>query len=770
MYRTIMQTFAPRALLAFLLGAGTAAAQDVRIIDPECGRPRVCVAAPCEQPAPCRVGGVERTARDVRVTLEGRVLRYEVTEQWNNRGRAIGEADYVLPLPRGAAFEDLALEIDGEMVTGEALGAGEARRIYEEIVRKQRDPALVEWMGMGVLRTRIFPIQPGETRTVKVRFRAVAEREGDALRIDVPAPRGQGTASGTTLHFRWPAGEGFGAAWSPTHRMESARELERRVARVDDASGTITLLLPVRDSDRAAISVLTHAPQGEDGYALITLAPPAIVRRSAARDITFVIDVSGSMSGTKLAQAKAAGKQLLNTLGREDRFRLIAFSNDVDEYRDGWTVATANERARAESWLEDLRATGGTNIMGALEEALDREESAGRLALVLFMTDGAPTVGERRGERIAARAGELRGARRVFTFGLGADLNAALLEQVALDGAGTAHFVRPEEDVERVVGVVAQRLTRPVATNLRVRASGVQLRALQPAGRLDLFAGQELTVLARYRQSAIPVAYGRDGAARITIIGDTPDGPVTWEARANFPARRTADAFVGRLWATQRVGWLSAERRRNGASSELDGEMRQLGERWGIPTELTSYLVLEPGMQAQRVVGANAPASVSPSVVPSVRPMRRDDAARGVAGGVASGVTSSPAPSADARASTRNEFELAKAAAEMRDARSIAMSGEVDASGRRRTTSRTFALTDGVWMDDRPKAADGRTFTIKPFSPAYFAAMERIAELRELFVLGERVEVHGRAVTIRLAADGLEQLDERQLTAITRDW
>jgi Ca-activated chloride channel family protein len=772
-YRSIMSTFSRAetlaarstvaALLAVALSARAGAAQDERPErdGPECGRPIMCVRAPCPQPPPCTARGVERTARDVRVTLDGRVLRYEVTEQWTNRGRSIGEADYVLPLPRGAAFEDLALEIDGEMVTGEALGAGEARRIYEEIVRKQRDPALVEWMGMGVLRTRIFPIQPGETRTVKVRFRAVAEREGDALRVDVPAPRGQGTTSGTTLRLRWPAGEGFGEAWSPTHRMELSRESDRRVARIDDAAGTVTMLIPVRDTDRAAISVLTHAPQSEDGYALITLAPPSIVRRATARDITFVIDVSGSMSGRKLAQAKAAGRQLLGSLGREDRFRLIAFSNDVEEYREGWTAATGTERARAEEWLDDLRAVGGTNISGAMERALEADETNGRLALVLFMTDGAPTVGERRGERIAARAGELRGSRRVFTFGLGADLNAALLEQVALEGAGTAHFVRPEEDVERVVGVVAQRLSRPVATNLKVRATGVQLRALQPAGRLDLFAGQELTLLARYRVSAIPVAFGQQGGARITVTGDTPDGPVTWEARAVFPARRTTDAFVGRLWATQRVGWLSAERRKNGASEEIDAEMKQLGERWGIPTELTSYLVLEPGMQVPRVGSAN------------VAPRARGDSRRleqVVVTGTADSRGAGAASNAPAAPPAVQQFESAKAAAEMRESRSLAMSDATNASGRRSTTTRTFALKDSVWTDDRPAAANARTISIKPFSPAYFAAMERVSELREIFALGERVQVHGRALIIKLSADGLEQLDERTLTALTRDW
>jgi Ca-activated chloride channel family protein len=703
---------------------------------------------------------VVRTGREVSVSLDGRVLRYEVTERWTNRGHVIGEADYVLPLPRGAAFEDLALEIDGELVTGEALGAGKARAIYEEIVRKRKDPALVEWMGMGVLRTRVFPIQPGETRTVVVRFRAVAEREGDALRIDVPAPRGDGTdASGTDLTLRWPAGEGFGDAWSPTHRLVPERGSARRIARVMDANGTVTLLLPVRASGAAAITTLAHAPSTGDGYTLITLTPPARRTGSTPRDVTFVIDVSGSMSGHKLGQAKAAGVQLLASLSAADRFRLIAFSNDVEEFRDGWSPVTASTRAQAERWLRELRATGGTNIGGALERALEAEPRRGRLPLVLFMTDGAPTVGERSAERLAARAGELRGERRVFTFGIGADVNAALLEQVALDGAGTAHFVRPEEDVERVVGVVAQRLTDPVATDLRIRATGVTLHAVQPAGRLDLFAGQELTVLARYRGAA--------EHARITITGRTADGPVTWTANARFPARRTGDAFVGRLWATQRVGWLSAERRRNGPSHELDAEIRELGERWGIPTELTSYLVLEPGM----VANAPQPLTGTTGGMRRERPItaqRRDASQRVEAaqslGAAASSAAAAPPPAAP------SEFEAAKAAAEMREARSLADVMTTNEADQRATATRRFTLREGTWVDRRAAAKDVRTVRVKPFSPAYFALMDAVPELREAFALGERVQVHGRAVIVLLAADGAERLTERDLAAFTRDW
>ena len=715
-------------------------------IEPRCGT-RMCVRTPCPPP-PCGTRDrVERTGREVRVTLEGRVLRYEVTERWTNHGQTIGEADYVLPLPRGAAFEDLALEIDGEMVTGEALDANRARAVYEEIVRQRRDPALVEWMGMGVLRTRIFPIAPGETRTVVVRFRAVAEREGDALRVDVPAPRGNGTmASGTALTLRWPTDESFGEAWSPTHKTDVTADGGRRVARVDDAIGTVTLLVPVRAGRAAALTVLTHAPSVNDGYALITLTPPLAGRGSTPRDVSFVIDVSGSMSGAKMEQARAAGRQLLNSLSREDRFRLIAFSSEVSEFREDWTVATPERRREAEAWLNGLGASGGTNIGGALERALELRTPEGRLGPVLFLTDGEPTVGERRPERLAARAAELRGERRVFTFGLGADVNVGLLEQLALDGAGTAHFVRPEEDVERVVGVVAQRITRPVATNVRVRAEGVALHGLQPAGRLDLFAGQELVILARYRGAAT--------TGRIIITGETPTGPVTWQAEARFPERRTTDAFVGRLWATQRVGWLSAERRRNGASREVDQEIRTLGERWGIPTELTSYLVLEPGMVANAANQSGA----------GVGDRRQRVERAGQLSSAASGGTASAPPPTSA-------FDVAKQSAEMRASRSVGDAVmEMDDARMRRTANRVFTMRDSTWTDSRAASNGARTLRVRAYSPAYFALMDRVPELREVLALGERVQAHGTRVTLVLAPDGEERLTVAELTAFTRDW
>src|SRR5256886_7904780 len=590
---------------------------------------------PCPVPPPCRPGqpcimrscgipftDVVRQSSDVRVNLVDRVLRYEITETFVNRGSRVGEADSMFPLPKGAAFQDLKLSINGELVSGETMSADRARQIYEDIVRRQRDPALLEWMGYGLLRARIFPIAPGEQKKVVVRFQTVAEREGDALRIDYfrgmranQFATGQQPEGRVSFVLTYPNDPMYGTAYSPTHSIFEQRyatesyddgynEGDRSFAssyrgsvrrfEVRDARGEVTLLIPIRRTASAAISLLSNAPGNDDGFALITLAPPAVRPRAVPRDVTFVIDVSGSMSGQKMEQARAAGKQLLGTLSPMDRFRLIDFSSDVRTFRDDFSTATRENIRAAERYLDDLDAQGSTNISGALDEALSARVQSGRLPIILFLTDGQPTVGERDASVIAANVAKQRGPRRLFTFGVGADLNVSLIEQLALEGRGTASFVRPEESVERAVGIVASRLTSPLVTDVRVHADGVRLLKRHPSGPGGIFAGEDLALVVRYDGS---------GNATLRFDGQTTSGPVSWTSRVFFPDRSRENPFVARLWATQRIGYLSAEKRKNGGSKEIDDEIRDLGERFGIPTEFSSYLVVEQGMNRRRQLG-----------------------------------------------------------------------------------------------------------------------------------------------------------------------
>jgi len=713
---------------------------------------------------PCGIQSpdVYRLSSDVRVDLVDRVLRYEITETFVNRGSRVGEADFMFPLPKGAAFQDLKLSINGEMVSGETMSADRARQIYEEIVRRQRDPALLEWMGYGLLRARIFPIAPGEQKKVVVRFQTVAPREGDALRIDYF--RGMRTnqfagdrqmAGRTSFVLTYPDDPMYGTAYSPTHSIFEqgyasqrdddadygtdrvfASNYRRSVRRfeVRDARGEVTLLIPVRRSTSAAISLLANAPGNDDGFALITLSPPAVRPRPVPRDVTFVIDVSGSMSGQKIEQARAAGKQLLHTLSSMDRFRLIDFSSDVRTFRDDFTTATRENVRAAERYLDDLDAEGSTNISGALDEALSARVESGRLPIILFLTDGQPTVGERNADAIARNVAKRRGSRRLFTFGVGADLNVSLIEQLALEGRGTASFVRPDESVERAVGVVASRLTSPLVTDVRVRADGVRLRKMHPSGPIDIFAGEDLVLLTRYDGS---------GNAVLRFDGQTTSGPVTWTSRVYFPERSRENSFVARLWATQRVGYLSAEKRKNGGSREIDDEIRDLGERFGIPTEFSSYLVVEPGMRDRRMSGTADLQSV-------------------VTTGAA---TAAPAPEA--------RFEAAKAAAAQRSVTNMAAADAVSGVAREAGTVRagnvTFVLRDSVWTDVRYKSG-GAVLRIKPYSDAYFRVLELQPDLREAFSVGERVIVSGRSMAIELTQSGVESLSDRDLTLLRDRW
>jgi Ca-activated chloride channel family protein len=759
-----------RTLLAALL---------TLVVSASAGAQGRLIPRPCPQPVPppCREGrcpdilpvrpciatnAIIRTSSQVRVEMVNRVLRYEVNETFVNTGGGLGEADYLFPLPAGSAFEDLKLSINGELVSGETMNATDARRIYEDIVRRHRDPALVEWMGAGLLRARIFPINPGEEKRVVVRFQSIAQREGDALRIDyvrgtepaqspvtLPTTREQWSGgdddieTANTFSLAYDDTRDYGAPYSPTHRLLVRERGGRRLVTAAGDGREVTILLPLRRVSTAAVSVLTHRPDSDPGFALITITPPASSGRATPRDVTFVLDVSGSMRGQKLEQAKAAGRALLESLSRADRFRLIDFATDVNTFRDGFVAATPENMRAARRYLDGLRADGSTNISGALEEALDARSDGERLPLIVFLTDGEPTVGERNPDAIAAIAARRRGEARLFTIGVSADVNSALIERLAVEGRGTAHFVRAGEDVERPVSLLASRLTNPVLTNVRVRVDGVRLFQVLPSASIDIFAGQDLVLLARYEG---------DGDATVRIDGQSASGRTSWSSRAQFGRRTRGNAFVPRLWAAQRLGWLAAEKRRSGGTTEMDAEIKSLGERYGIPTEFSSYLVVEPGMnvaqanRADAVTRARLGATIPPSAAPSA---------------VTTGVG----------AANEASFEMARRAATQRDAKSVAVldSMSADAIGLRQVGARQFLLKGKVWTDQRYVPTQ-RLVQVKAFSPLYFELLDRLDGLKEALTLGDEVLVSGKGVAIQVGASGLERMTTQQVSDLVKVW
>jgi Ca-activated chloride channel family protein len=693
-----------------------------------------------------------------------------VEEQFRNTGPRIAEGSYLYPLPKNAVFSDFSLWMGDQEVKGEIMNAGEARKIYEDIVRRLKDPALLSLEGHGLIRARVFPIQAGETRRVKLRYTQVLERAGDAMRLRYsigPRRHGpeRGLGDGTEPRFRdnfsyrvtVPNPDDIGTPYSPTHPIETVRRNGRLVVTLSpDADGDVDLFIPLRRG-LVGTSILAHAPGGEDGFFMLLLAPPHDEAGQAVpRDLSLVVDISGSMSGEKLDQAKEAMTQALGTLRPADRFRLVAFSSRIRHFRQGFTPATAANLRQARNFVRNLTATGGTNIAGALDAVLGSAVAEDRLPIIVFMTDGLPSVGEREPNRIAEAASSRIGRARIFTVGVGHDVNTYLLDRLAVEGRGSAEYVAPDADVETAVGNLLSKIQFPALVNLRIVRAPVELEQSYPATLPDLFYGEELVVFGRYE--------GR-GTGNVVIEGERNGRREQFTARGVFPRTEHDNDYLPRLWASRRIGDLTRTIRIEGSTPALIEEVRDLGLRYGIITEYTSYLVLEPGMQlgvARDDMRRNMPATA-----PALR------------GGAS-----------QARAQTgREAFERAEASSEMANAKSLAAADAVaenrlraiggvygEREGHalnarkdqvRRVAGRLFVLREAIWTDAR-HSDSLQVIEVAPFSDAYFALVRALPEITPYLSTEGSVLVAGKRASIKFTEAGAEMLSQRRINQVVR--
>ncbi|MGH7574255.1 MAG: VWA domain-containing protein, partial [Longimicrobiales bacterium] len=401
-------------------------------------------------------------------------------------------------------------------------------------------------------------------------------------------------------------GDRFRDAFSPTHEVRVSREDGRMTIRPGSAlTGDLSVFLPFA-GERVGLTVASHRPSSENGYFMLTLSPGVVEESTLPRDVTVVVDVSGSMSGEKIEQAKGAVRQLLGTLSPEDRFRLIRFSSGVESYRSDWTSATSEAVRVARQWVGALSAGGGTNIAGALDETFRATSPEARLPVVVFMTDGEPTVGETNPERIARRAEAAAGRARVFAFGVGYDVNTVLLDRLGVATRGTAQYVDAGEDVERTVGLLAAKIRRPVLGDLAIEGAPVRVIEVYPQRLPDLFAGEELLIFGRYEGAG-------DGV--VAISGQRNGRAERYAASASFTDHGADNNFIPRLWASRKLGALAQQVRLNGADPELIDEIRNTALRYGLLSEYASYLVQEPQLAAA------APDELFMRVAPNIRAM-----------------------------------------------------------------------------------------------------------------------------------------------------
>ena len=698
------------------------------------------------RPIPQNNPRIERLRSTVQVSISGRVARVTVEEWFRNNGPTLDEGMYHFPLPGEAVFSSYSLWQGDQELRGEAMDATQARSIYETIVRQKRDPALIELAGQGLIRARVFPIAPGETRKITLKYTQLLDRAGDAWRFRYLGDRNRQSAP-RSFRLEVDSAARFGDPYSPTHQVQVARQGNRLEVTLGDnaASGDFELLLPLARG-LIGLSLVPHHPVGEDGYFMLLLAPGAAADAAAlSRDVVAVIDVSGSMSGEKIQQAKAALIQLLGSLRQGDRFRLVAFSGGVRRYAEGWTAVTADARRDAESWIRSLDAEGGTNIAGALTEAFAQSPAEQSLGVVVFLTDGQASTGETDPEKIAASAEQGRGKFRVFSFGIGDDVNTFLLDRLTERARGTTEYIRPGENIERAVGVLAAKVASPVLTDVTISAgSGIELYDMQPGSLPDLFAGDEMVVLGRYR--------GAGSTEQSVTVNGRRNGHQE-EFRTTFSDRENADArYIEQLWAARKAGALSRDIRLHGQTRETMDALKQLALRYGILTEYTSYLVQEPNVAMRRQ--AEDRVMQAPAAAPV------DQAGAGYIGRAEQERSMADAARLDAVAVAKTAN--ASAFDEIRRARS-------GINPTQRAGGRLFIMRDSTWTD-LGHADSLHVVSIAPYSSAYFALLTALPDLREAAALEPAVLVAGRHVSIKIVSGGKTQWTPGELERLVREF
>ncbi|MGC8785417.1 MAG: VIT domain-containing protein [Armatimonadota bacterium] len=695
----------------------------------------------------------------VNVSIRDGVAETTIDQTFVNTTDVPQEGEYWFPVPEGAAVTRFTLTVGDRAVEARLLPKEEARRIYESIVRRRRDPALLEFAERNLLRARVFPIPPNGERRIQLRYTETLRREGDVSRYLLPL-RATRAVSKPLGYLRVRVELATGA---PLTNVYCASHPEAVVKREGAHRASIEWsaesILPERDlqiyystsSEKYDLRVLTYRAGG-DGYFVMLLAPNGRQKPpKLPKQIVFVFDRTGSMAGEKIKQAKEALAYCVRNLQPEDRFNVILFNEQPHKLFDGLVAVTRENVEKAVREVQALTAQGGTNIADALKEALRLfpKEETNALQAVVFLTDGLPTVGETDPNRILNAVNEANPGRRIriFSFGVGYDVNVHLLDRLCQQNRGISSYVRPEENIEARVSAFYNAINVPILADLKLLCEGVEAYDVYPRDIPDLFAGDQIVVTGRYKGSGrgavVLEAMSRQQQERIRHVVD-------------FPERAESMDFIPRLWAVRKIGYLIDEVRLHHNQEVID-EIVRLAKEYGVVTEFTSFLIDEDmimaqaddrrmRLRAQDTLGMFGAMSGAAAVDRSTRAQTLQR--QGFAGALAAPPAAQPGrarQSGESLGLTDMGSEVAERAQQV--VRNI---------GRR-----TFYQQGAQWVDSRYRSGQ-QVIAVQAFSEAHFALLRRRPELRQYLSLGDNVLIQLERVAVQVSPQGKTSLTEAE--------
>jgi Ca-activated chloride channel family protein len=581
-------------------------------------------AAPAPRPSP----HIEITAVEVGVVIVEQTATTTMDIALRNRTGSRQEAELVMPVPQGAVvrtftFQGAAAEPKAELLAKEAAASA-----YNAIVAKARDPALLEFVGYNLVRSAVFPLEANGTQKVRLTYEHLLPADGSRVDYELPRSESIDYTVPWSVSVRIKSKRPVSTVYSPSHRLEVKRAAEgivsARIAPEATQEPGAFRLSYLLEGEGVSASLLAYPDPkptlsgGEGaggGYFLLLAGVPASLKTAGGkpaikREVTLVLDRSGSMRGEKIEQVREAALQVVEGLEDGEAFNLLVYNEAVDLFAPKAVVKSAETIARARAYLADVKPRGGTNIHDALLEALRTKPLDGMLPIVLFLTDGLPTIGQT--SEAAIRDVALKAnphGRRIFTFGVGLDVNTPLLDKIAAETRATATFVLPKEDVEVKVAQVFKRLAGPVLADPQLDVTddedsppGARVADLCPAKVPDLFEDDQLVLLGRYKGEK-PVTF--------VLSGNYLGRKRTFRFKFDLAGATTRNAFVPRLWASRKIAVLLDAIRQMGAAApaagvpvtavsmndprlkELVDEVVRLSTEFGILTEYTAFLARE---------------------------------------------------------------------------------------------------------------------------------------------------------------------------------
>ncbi len=554
---------------------------------------------------------------DVQMQVTAMLARVTVRQTFRNPGDRWAEGIYVFPLPENAAVDHMRMKVGERVIEGQIRERQAARKQYEQAKQTGRRAALVEQRRPNIFTTAVANIAPHGEVTVVIQYQqAVSWRDGrfslrfptvvepryipgtpirekvqlgtqgwardtdqvpDASRITPPVRKPeQGPINPVHIHVDLAPGFPLASLASPYHRITTHESADDHYT-IDLASGQVPadrdFVLQWTPLPGKAPKAALFTQHGGDGdYALLLLMPPGketLAKQAGYRDVTFVIDTSGSMGGTSIHQAKAALQLGLDGLKPTDRFNVIEFNSNTRSLFPAVVDATPGNLARAKAWVDSLDANGGTEMLAALNAALGGQRDGRRLRQVVFLTDGAVGNEDALFRVIKQRLGDAR----LFTVGIGSAPNGHFMTKAAEYGHGSYTYIGSSNEVLARMGELLKKLEYPALTHIRVELPGDAKAEIYPRPLPDLYLDEPLQLVLRADQ--LP--------SRLLVRGEFGNRP--WQVEVGLGTKGDRPG-VAVQWARARIASLMDRYREAG-----DQARRMTARDAVLKTALAHHLV-----------------------------------------------------------------------------------------------------------------------------------------------------------------------------------